>query len=69
MKGVDILTTNITMNSDFLTKSRSSSLSSDKRSRTITWDCTPGKVYYNYVIPGGSVQRKGYYHNDGIYRN
>ena len=68
MKGVDILTTNITMNSDFLTKSRSSSLSSDKRSRTITWDCTPGKVYYNYVIPGGSVQRKGYYHNDGIYR-
>ena len=62
------MTTNITMNSDFLTKSRSSSLSSDKRSRTITWDCTPGKVYYNYVIPGGSVQRKGYYHNDGIYR-
>ena len=62
------MTANKEMVSSFLKDSRSSSLSSDKRSRTVTWDCTPGKVFYNYVIPGGSTQRKGYYNHEGIYR-
>ena len=62
------MTANKEMISTFLANSRSSNLSGDKRSRTITWDCTPGKVFYNYVIPGGSTQRKGYYNHEGIYR-
>lgn len=62
------MTANKEMVSSFLTNSRSTSLSADKRTRTITWDFTPGKVFYNYVIPGGSTQRKGYYNHQGIYR-
>lgn len=57
-----------TMDSDFLKDSRKSTYSSDKRKQTITWDCTPGKVFYNYVVPGGSTQRKGYYAHDGVHR-
>ena len=62
------MTANKEMVSSFLTNSRSTSLSADKRTRTITWDFTPGKVFYNYVVPGGSTQRKGYYNHEGIYR-
>ena len=62
------MTANIEMTSSFLANSRTTSYSSNKRSMTITWDCTPGRVYYNYVIPGGSTQRKGYYAHNGIYR-
>lgn len=62
------MTANKEMVSSFLKDSRSSSYSSDKRSCTVTWDCTPGKVFYNYVIPGGSTQRKGYYNHECIYR-
>ena len=68
MERSETMTANKKMESDFLEKSRSKSLSSDKRTMTIEWDCTPGKVYYNYVIPGGSTQRKGYYNHAGIYR-
>lgn len=54
--------------SDFLAVScRTVTTASDKRSKTITWDCTPGRVYYNYVIPGGTTQRKGCYAHDGIH--
>ena len=62
------MTANKEMVSSFLKDSRSSSYSSNKRSCTVTWDCTPGKVFYNYVIPGGSTQRKGYYNHECIYR-
>ena len=62
------MTANKEMISSFLKNSRSLSLSTDKRTRTIVWDCTPGKVFYNYVIPGGNTQRKGYYNHEGIYR-
>lgn len=56
-------------NAQFLTYSRKSeTLSSDKRSKTIIWDCYPGSVYYYYVIPGGSTQRQGCYTAEGICR-
>ena len=62
------MTANKEMTSSFLANSRTTSYSNNKRSITITWDCTPGRVYYNYVIPGGSTQRKGCYDHEGIRR-
>ena len=62
------MSTNVNMNASFLANSRSTSYSSDKRKQYITWDCYPGDVYYNYVIPGGSTQRKGLWAADGIHR-
>ena len=54
--------------SDFLKKSRTHSYGEEKRTQSFTWDCYPGNVYYYYVIPGGSTQRKGYYDALGICR-
>ena len=55
--------------SSFLGNSRSANYSADKRSLTVSWDCYPGNVYYNYYVPGGSTLRTGYYAADGIYRS
>ena len=62
------MATNVNMDSNFLKNSRTTSYSSDKRSQYITWDCYPGDVYYNYVVPGGYTQRKGLHAADGVHR-
>lgn len=60
------------MNTSFLDSSKTVKTSSDKRTQTITWDCNPGYVKYNFRVPCnggyGKIQRKGCYKSDGIYR-
>lgn len=67
---------NVEIDSSFLKNSRTVTYSEDRRTEHIAWDCTPGRVYYNYKeyaddsktnIYSWAKQHKGYYTGDGIY--
>lgn len=65
------MTTGKSMDNSFLSNSKTVKTSSDKRTQTVTWDCTPGYVKYNFRVPCnggyGTIQRKGRFQGDGIY--